>query len=140
MKTIRKASILYFDDEVACLEVFRQMFYEEYDVRTVSTLRDARAALAEGEIDIVIIDQQMPEIDGLTFLREVASTRPESFRMMLTGSIGLGHVIREISTGVIHLFLTKPWAEPNMRRVLERAGMPKRSLYPELTDQTRAAC
>lgn len=125
METIRKTSILYLDDEETCLDVFRQMFEGEYDVLTVSTLRDAREALVKEKFDIVISDQQMPEIDGLTFLREVASAHPDSFRMMLTGSIGVGEVIREVGAGVIHLFVTKPWIEPEMRRALERANIPK---------------
>ena len=125
MKTIRKTSILYLDDEETCLDVFRQMFEGEYDVRAVSTLREAREALDKEKFDIIISDQQMPEIDGLTFLREVASTHPESFRMMLTGSIGVGEVVREVGAGVIHLFVTKPWIEPNMRQALERANVPK---------------
>ncbi|PYS51798.1 MAG: hypothetical protein DMF68_03085 [Acidobacteria bacterium] len=125
MRTIRKTSILYLDDEQACLDVFRQLFEDEYDVRTVSTLKDAREALDKERFDIVISDQQMPEIDGLTFLREVASAHPESFRMMLTGSIGVGEVIREVGAGVIHLFVTKPWIEHSMRQALERANMPK---------------
>ena len=131
MKTIRKTSILYLDDEEACLDVFRQMFCDEYDVRTVQTLREAREALGRESFDIVISDQLMPEIDGLTFLREVAGTHPESFRMMLTGSIGVGEVIREVSAGVIHLFVTKPWVEPNMRQALERANVPKSSSSSE---------
>src|ERR1051326_6780651 len=130
MKAIRKTSILYFDDEHTCLDVFRQMFDGEYDVRTVSTLKDAREALDEEKFDIVISDQHMPEIDGLTFLREVASRHPESFRMMLTGSIGVGQVIKEVGAGVIHLFVTKPWVEPNMRQALERANVPKTNRNP----------
>lgn len=121
MQTLQKTSILYFDDEAQCLEVFRQMFSDEYDVLTVSTLVEARAALQSRRFDIVVSDQQMPEIDGLTFLREVAGAYPETFRMMLTGSISVGAVIREVSAGVIHLFVTKPWREPQMRQAFERA-------------------
>ena len=123
MQTRQKTSILYFDDEESCLDVFRQIFSDEYDVRTVSTLAEAEEALSGERFDIVISDQLMPEIDGLTFLREIARAYPESFRMMLTGSISVGDVIREVSAGVIHLFVTKPWAEPNMRQALERARL-----------------
>src|SRR4051812_18002183 len=114
MQTLRKTSILYFDDEETCLDVFRELFSDEYSIRAVSRLAEARAALCEERFDIVVSDQLMPEIDGLAFLREVAATHPETFRMMLTGSIGVGDVIPEVSAGVIHLFVTKPWAEPNM--------------------------
>jgi DNA-binding NtrC family response regulator len=120
-----KLHILYFDDEVACLDIFQQMFGDEHHVQIASTLADVRRALSEASFDIIISDQQMPEIDGLTFLREVAETHPESYRVMMTGSIGIGNAIREIGTGIIHLFITKPWAEPNMRGMLERESMSK---------------
>ncbi|HYJ47397.1 MAG TPA: response regulator [Pyrinomonadaceae bacterium] len=123
MQTPRKTSILYFDDEETCLDVFQQIFSDEYDVCAVSTLAAAQEALGRERFDIIISDQLMPEIDGLTFLREMARTRPETFRMMLTGSIGVGNVIRELSAGIIHLFVTKPWTEPNMKQALERARL-----------------
>jgi DNA-binding NtrC family response regulator len=123
MKTPQKTSILYFDDEETCLDVFSQTFSDEYIVVAVSTLAAARDALKSKRFDIIISDQQMPEIDGLTFLREVARFHPETFRMMLTGSIGLGNVFREVSAGIIHLFVTKPWTETNMRQALERAAL-----------------
>ena len=125
MQTLQKTSILYLDDEETCLEVFRHIFSDEYDVRIVSTLAEAREALSKDRFDIVISDQLMPETDGLTFLREVTQTYPDTFRMMLTGSIGVGDVIREVCAGVLHLFITKPWTEPNMRQALERARLPK---------------
>ena len=127
----QKPSILYFDDEATCLDVFQQIFSDEYDVRVVATLAEARSALDAERFDIVISDQLMPETDGLTFLREIARLHPETFRMMLTGSISVGNVIREVCAGVIHLFVTKPWAEPKMRKALERARLSKGSLKIE---------
>jgi DNA-binding NtrC family response regulator len=117
-----KRSILYLDDEVACLDVFRDMFSKQYDVRIASTLADARRELAARPADIIISDQHMPDIEGTEFLREVAEGFPQSYRIMLTGEIMVGHVIREVSTGIVHLFVTKPWDEPQMRQMLERAS------------------
>ena len=116
-----KRSILYLDDEAMCLDVFHQVFSEEYDIRTALTLDEARRALAERPPDIIISDQTMPELRGSDFLREAATAYPLSVRMMLTGSVCVGEVLREISTGVVNLFISKPWAETDMRRALEWA-------------------
>jgi DNA-binding NtrC family response regulator len=118
-----KLSILYLDDEAACLDVFRHMFGGDYDVRTVTTADEARRALGEREFDIVISDQQMPGMRGTDFLREVAATHPDSYRMMLTGNTTLGETMHEFAARVIHGFLTKPWTEHQMRQALERAGV-----------------
>lgn len=117
-----KRSILYLDDEAACLKLFVALLGESYEVRTALTLAQARAALAECPAEIVISDQLMPEIDGIEFLREVAAKYPASCRVLLTGTITLGHIMPEIGNGLIQFFLTKPWTGRDMREVLERAG------------------
>lgn len=118
-----KRSIFYLDDEAGCLDVFQDTFGDEYDVRTAATPSEARRMLAERPAEIVISDQLMPEISGTEFLREVAATYPSSYRVMLTGGITVGEALPEIGSGVIHLFVTKPWKERNMRGVLERASL-----------------
>jgi CheY-like chemotaxis protein len=121
-KKMQKPSILYLDDDAACLGIFEVMFGNEYDVRAVLTVAEARRALEAEVFDIIISDQMMPEIDGTTFLREVAARYPASYRVMLTGNTFVGQVLSEVSTGVIQLFITKPWAETSLRQVLEHAA------------------
>jgi two-component system response regulator HupR/HoxA len=118
-----KCSVFYFDDEPAVLKVFEDTFGDEYDVRTASLLADARRALAERPADVVISDQAMPEITGTEFLAEVARDYPQSYRVMLTGSMVVGEVIPELSSGVVHLFVAKPWSIDEMSMALERAGL-----------------
>ncbi|HEX8495184.1 MAG TPA: response regulator [Pyrinomonadaceae bacterium] len=115
-------TVFYFDDEASLLDVFREMFSDQYDVRTAATLSEARRVLAECSAEIIISDQSMPEIDGTEFLREAAAMCPESFRILLTGQVSVGDVLEEVSTGIIHLFETKPWREERMREILDRAS------------------
>jgi DNA-binding NtrC family response regulator len=120
-----KRTIFYFDDEVACLSLFQETFGGEYDVRTATTLSEARRMLAEQPADIIISDQSMPEIKGTDFLDEVATMHPSSYRVLLAGSIHLGGVIPEIGAGTIQLFIPKPWTEHDMQQMLERASLSK---------------
>jgi DNA-binding NtrC family response regulator len=117
-----KISLLYLDDEVDQLDMFEVMFRDEYDVRIAATAEAARLMLAERAAAIVICDQRMPKIKGTEFLREVAASYPSSYRILLTGDSKLGDVIHEIGSGIIHLFLRKPWTEQHMRQALERAA------------------
>jgi DNA-binding NtrC family response regulator len=117
-----KISILYFDDEVDLLNVFRQTFARDYDVLTAATLPEARSALSQCP-HIVISDWSMPEISGVDFLREAMQVSPDSVRVMLTGYGQVGDVFQEITIGVIQLFITKPWDEADMREVLERTAL-----------------
>jgi DNA-binding NtrC family response regulator len=116
-------SIFYLDDESACLNIFRATFDKDYDVRTATTLAEARLMLSESPADIVISDQLMSDIDGTDFLREVAQKYPASCRVLLTGGVMIGHVISEVSAGVVEFFVAKPWTEADMRETLMRAGI-----------------
>lgn len=118
-----KRTIFYIDDEAGCLSLFQERFGGDYDVRTTTTLAEARRMLEECPADIVISDQSMTEIKGTDFLSEVATIHPSSYRVLLTGSIGFGQVIPEIGTGIIHFFLPKPWTEESMRHMFERASV-----------------
>jgi DNA-binding NtrC family response regulator len=77
--------------------------------------------LSEQPADIIISDQEMPEISGMKFLSEVARTYPSSYRIMLTGSMLAGEALPTIMSGIVQLFITKPWNRQTMQQMLERA-------------------
>ena len=115
-----KPSVLYLDDEQGCLDVFRETFDREYDVRTASTPADARRMLAARPADVVISDESMPDISGKAFLAEVAAAYSSTYRVLLTGSITVVGALHEIGVGVVQAFVTKPWNKDDIRRVMER--------------------
>lgn len=116
-------TILYVDDEAACLALLQARFGDEYDVRTASTIDEARQMLSLRAADIVISDQSMPEMKGTDFLDEVARNYPRSYRVLLTGSIAFSGVMPEIGDGTVHFFLPKPWTEASMLQMFERAAV-----------------
>jgi two-component system response regulator HupR/HoxA len=118
-----KQSIFYIDDEAQALDIFQQMFAGEYDVRTAINLAEARRMLSERPANIIISDQNMPEISGKEFLAEAARDFPQSYRVMLTGSMMAGDTIPEILSGIIHFFIPKPWTAQDMQTMLERADV-----------------
>lgn len=115
-----RLAVLYLDDEQGCLDVFREVFEREYDVRTASTPAEARLMLAARPADVVISDEAMPDISGKAFLAEVAATHPAAYRVLLTGSITVGCALREVGTGVVQAFVAKPWSRADIQRVMER--------------------
>ena len=117
-----KTSILYLDDDTLQLEVFREMFGGEYDVRVFASREEALRALEECPADVIISDQVMPGGTGTDFLREAARLCPASARVLLSGRVTVGEVLAEVGSGVVHLFLAKPWTEAGMRASLERAA------------------
>src|SRR5215213_1441872 len=106
-----KLSVFYFDDQVVLLDIFREMFGDDYEVRTASGLAEARRVLSECYPDVIISDLSMPEISGVEFLREAAETCPRSVRVMVTGFAQVGDLLTEIGEGIIQFFAPKPWKE-----------------------------
>ena len=116
-----KPTILYFDDEIMLLNLFKEIFCDEYEVNTASTLAEARQLLSNHSPDVILSDWSMPEISGIDSLREASRVRPNAFRILLTGFAHAGEMMEEIRSGLIQLFIPKPWSEAEMRRALERA-------------------
>ncbi len=117
-----KRTVSYFDDDAMLLDIFQEMFQDEYDIRTTTELAVARRMLSECAADIIITDQSMPEISGSEYLREASEKCPRSFRIMLTGYAVVGDVFDEVTNGLINIFIVKPWEETQMRQALERGG------------------
>ena len=86
--------------------------------------------LEECSADVIISDEVMPEVRGYEFLREAAASCPGNFRMMVPCNVGGGDMIEGINSGVIHLFLPKPWAKEQMLRAWERARAAVRAPKP----------
>jgi PAS domain S-box-containing protein len=95
-------SILYVDDEEALLDIGK-LFLENDGTMTVETLTSARAALERiGSVpfDAVISDYQMPDIDGIEFLKAVRSRFSDLPFILFTGRGREEVVIQAINNGV----------------------------------------
>ena len=69
-------TILYVDDESAMLEVSKR-FLEQSGQFSVDTVTSAQAALTlmdSKTYDSIVSDYQMPEMDGIEFLKKVRSS------------------------------------------------------------------
>jgi len=80
-------SVLYVDDEPALLELCRIYLEKtgEFRIDISESAREALTRLSGGQYDIIISDYQMPQMDGLEFLREVRKTCPDLPFIIFTG-------------------------------------------------------
>jgi len=69
-------TILIVDDDARCREpVARMLRTDGYDVIRVANGREALDAMDEQPINLIVLDQLMPEMDGLMFLEELRQAR-----------------------------------------------------------------
>jgi signal transduction histidine kinase len=95
-------SILYVDDEPALLELGK-LFLERSGQFKVDTITSALAALTllnSKTYDAIISDYQMPEIDGIEFLKLVRESRNSIPFIILTGRGREEVVIQALKEGV----------------------------------------
>ncbi|MDP3562998.1 MAG: PAS domain S-box protein, partial [Methanoregula sp.] len=95
-------SVLYVDDEQDLLDLGK-LFLEqspEFRVGITSSARDALALLATQPFDAIVSDYQMPEMDGIAFLKTVRERFGDVPFILFTGRGREDVVIQAINNGV----------------------------------------
>jgi two-component system, chemotaxis family, chemotaxis protein CheY len=112
-KTIEAMKVLVVDDEQYMRKVVRTMLLA-MGVRTVYEAEDGHAgleAICRHKPDLVVVDWEMPGMDGSTFVRMVRSPRtfpfPDVPIIMLSGHGDRWRVIEAAKLGA-HEYLLKP--------------------------------
>ena len=100
--------VLYVDDEPALLEVGR-LFLERSRQLQVDVVTSASAALSRmqsADYDAIVADYQMPEMDGIAFLKHIRAAYPELPFILFTGR-GREEVVIEAINGGADSYLQK---------------------------------
>ena len=123
MGMIQKRNILVVDDDPGICEVVREWLVETgYNVTTMEQGQGVIEAVAEQDIDLVILDLGLPDVDGLTLMQHLKS-RFEVGLIILSGRGETSEKIVGLEVGADD-YLGKPF-EPRellarVRSVLRR--------------------
>ena len=118
----RKPTLLVVDDEPEMLRTISDLLRLEYRVLTFQHGADALKALAlDDTIDVILSDQRMPEMTGVTLLSEAKRIRPEVTRLLFTGYADIKAVIDAINEGSVFRYIAKPWDPEEMQSVICQA-------------------
>jgi len=102
--------ILLVDDSPNMLKALKRTFKSEgYELFTVLSAKEALEVLKKEDIDLIISDENMPEISGTELLKLVKVQYPLIIRIMLTGLVNFEVVKNAINKGEIYRFFNKPW-------------------------------
>ncbi len=101
--------VLFVDDEPNVLDGIRRSLRKEFVLETANGGHEALEKLTtNGPYAVVVSDQRMPQMDGVTLLSEVQKHWPNTVRVMLTGNADLDTAVQAINLGSIYRFLLKP--------------------------------
>ena len=131
--------VLLVDDEEMVGTALRSFLELEtsYDVHTFTSPTRALDSLDQLRIDVVVADFMMPEMDGITFLRQIRERIPQATRVLLTGYADKANAIRAINEAGLYYYLEKPWDNEHLKLVI-RNGVERSSLFNELDSRVSA--
>lgn len=116
-----KISILYVDDDISNLNVFKATFRSDYNIFLAPSAKEGLEIIKNQEIHIILADQRMPGITGVEFFEMILKEFPEPIRILITGYTDIESVIAAINKGQIYRFISKPWNEQELQVAIENA-------------------
>lgn len=122
--------ILVVDDEPGIRELMREILEEEgYEVRSAENGTAARAALEAKIPDLVLLDIWMPDVDGVTLLKEWKSQGRLTMPVVMMSGHGTVHTAVEATRLGAFDYLEKPVAYKQLLETVRKA-METRSAKP----------
>ena len=116
-----KIRVLLVDDEEEFVETLAQRLeVREFDVTTAFNGADALERLEHEEVDLVVLDLQMPGVDGIAVLRKIKELKPLIEVIMLTGHATIETAIEGMKLGAFD-FLIKPTETEELVEKINRA-------------------
>jgi two-component system, chemotaxis family, protein-glutamate methylesterase/glutaminase len=103
--------VMVVDDSAVVRQVLREILSEAPDINVYAAVSDpifARQRMEQEWPDVIVLDMEMPRMDGLTFLRQIMSERPTP--VIICSSLaekGAELSLQALSAGAIDIF-TKP--------------------------------
>ena len=126
-----KPILICVDDDAEVLRAverdLRRRYAEKFRVLRAESGQAALAILKElklrgDTVALLLVDQRMPQMSGVEFIKHAMNFYPEAKRALLTAYADTDAAIKAINEAAIHHYLMKPWHPP------------EENLYPVLDD------
>ena len=120
---MRHSLLIVDDEEFVRNALVRALRSEDmFEIRTADGPKAGWDAMVAQPADIILSDYKMPRMSGLDFLRRIREEYPDTIRIMLTGHADVETVIDAVNSSEVYRFLTKPWADEELKLVLRLAA------------------
>lgn len=120
-----KPRVLVADDDPQMqLAVKTCLIRKEYDVTVVNNGAAAIEALDRESFDLLITDQQMPQMSGTDVLMTLQKRGSEMPVIMITAYGTITQAVEAMQNGAAD-FITKPFSAADLERIVERVLLPE---------------
>jgi CheY-like chemotaxis protein len=101
-------TVLIFDDSDVVLDISRRFLEEAgYSVATAMTLEDFNRVLEGGQPDLILLDVQMPEVDGDKLSDQLRKERDIKSRIVLFSTLDDDELRARATSPAIDGFISK---------------------------------
>lgn len=114
-----KEKILIIDDELMARYAVQQVLKGRYTIFMAGGGREGLDFMAQNPVDMVVLDIKMPDMDGVTVLREIKKRYPDTEVVLLTAYAGVETAQSALRLGALD-YLTKPFDKDDVINVVER--------------------
>ncbi len=123
MKSEPRGTLAVVDDEEMVVTSIRSYMQLEtrHEIHTFTVPDQALEELRDVEVDVVVADFMMPEMDGITFLKQMRQDHPRATRVLLTGYADKANAIRGINEVDLYQYIEKPWENDRLKLVVQNA-------------------
>lgn len=130
-----KSKILLVDDDPYTRKLFENLFRPGGNIElvTASCVAQARQAFDLGDFHLAILDQRLPDGNGLDLFAEMRKIRPRQTALMITGHAEVRDAMRAVRDGLFD-YLTKPFENLEELEAIIAKALEMDRAYREIAD------
>src|SRR6266702_90390 len=114
-----KRILVVDDEENARIGLSRLLTKEGFVVDSVGNGYEALNYLRQHEVDLIVTDINMPEMNGIAFLKELNKSFPRSNVIMITAYGGVESYIEAMNLGAFE-YINKPVKIEELKSILKK--------------------
>jgi diguanylate cyclase (GGDEF)-like protein len=115
-----QAKVLIVDDVPDTVEIIKKVLeYEGYEVFTAYTGEEGVRIALEKDLDVVVMDINLPGIDGNQALRQIHGKNPDQSVIILTAYATVDNAIQALKDGATD-FIRKPFENDHLVYVIQK--------------------
>jgi two-component system response regulator HydG len=108
------------DDKVLQNSVKEALLYHSFQVDVANNGKEALNAVYKDKYDLVVMDVNMPEMDGISALTEIKKVDPSVIVIILTAYSNVSDAVKVVKEGAYN-YLEKPISSENLVALIKRA-------------------